>query len=50
MAICPYCKGEVTMKTVEKERYGTGLIKQEILYACPNCKCVLGFSRGRYGG
>ena len=50
MAKCPYCKGRVTLETVEKETKGMGIFKQEILYYCPNCKNVLGISRGKYMG
>jgi len=45
---CPYCKGQVTLNSVEREEKGKGFLKQEIMYICPNCKCILGFSRGKY--
>ena len=48
MAKCPYCKQEVTLKTVEIEKKGVGFFKQEIMYSCPLCKSVIGFSRGNY--
>ncbi len=50
MAKCPSCKGEVTLKTVETETKGAGFLKQEIMYACPHCKSILGFSRGKWTG
>ncbi|MBN1785524.1 MAG: hypothetical protein JW825_00840 [Candidatus Methanofastidiosa archaeon] len=49
MAICPYCKGEISFEEVERDTKGKGFFKQEIMYSCPHCKCVLGFSRGNYG-
>jgi len=45
---CPHCKGEVSLRTVNKEIIGAGFIKQEIMYACPHCRSVLGFSRGKF--
>lgn len=45
---CPHCKGEITLETVNKETKGIGFIKQEIMYSCPNCHSVLGFSRGKF--
>jgi len=48
MAKCPFCKKEVTLKNVDKEVSGFGLFKQETIYSCPNCKSVLGFSRGKW--
>jgi len=45
---CPFCNGEVTLKTVKKETEGQGFLKQEIMYYCPHCYKVLGFSRGKY--
>ena len=45
---CPHCKGEITLNSVLKETKGAGFIKQEIMYACPHCKSVLGFSRGKF--
>ena len=50
MAKCPSCKGEVTFKNIEKEVEGLGFFKQEIIYACPHCKVVLGISRGKWSG
>ncbi len=50
MAKCPYCKEDVTLKSlqrqtqddeVEREVYGT--FKKEVMYACPHCDMVLGF-------
>lgn len=48
MAKCPHCKGEITLQNIEREKLGVGFLKQEILYSCPNCKSVLGFSRGKF--
>ena len=45
---CPFCKGEVTLASVEKETKGKGFLKQEIMYICPHCRAVLGFSRGKF--
>lgn len=51
MPKCPYCKEEITLKSVrkdtdddevERETYGT--IKKEVMYSCPHCEIVLGFS------
>jgi uncharacterized protein with PIN domain len=50
MAKCPYCKGEISFKNIEREKHGVGFLKQEILYACPNCKSILGVSRGKWTG
>jgi hypothetical protein len=50
MAQCPFCKGEITLETVTTETKGLGFIKQEIMYACPHCKSVLGISRGKWSG
>lgn len=49
-AKCPYCKGEVTLGTIKKEKRGVGILKQEIMYVCPNCNSILGFSRGKFTG
>jgi len=48
MAKCPHCKGEVTLNNIETEKKGIGFIKQEIMYICPNCKSILGVSRGKW--
>ena len=42
--------GEVKLEELETETKGTGFWKQEIMYSCPHCKSVLGFSRGKYTG
>ncbi|HPC59614.1 MAG TPA: hypothetical protein PKX23_03065 [Verrucomicrobiota bacterium] len=51
MPKCPYCKKAVTLsektagseaQPVRKEVVGT--VKKEVLYSCPHCECVLGFS------
>ena len=41
---------EVKISEIEKEREGVGIFKQEIMYSCPNCKSILGFSRGKWTG
>ena len=50
MAKCPYCKSDVTLDSVKKEKKGIGIFKQEILYSCPHCNSVLGVSRGKWTG
>lgn len=51
MAKCPHCKKPVTLseqtessdsKPVCKEVLGK--VKKEVMYYCPHCGCVLGFS------
>jgi len=34
----------------EKETKGIGFLKQEIMYVCPNCKSIIGISRGKWSG
>ncbi len=48
MGKCPFCKKKVGLENIEREKKGKGLLKQEIMYYCPHCKAVLGFSRGKY--
>ncbi|MFH1207417.1 MAG: hypothetical protein V1668_02310 [Patescibacteria group bacterium] len=48
MPKCPYCHKEVNFKNVKREKEGVGLLKEEILYYCPHCGAILGFSRGKY--
>jgi len=50
MAICPFCNGTITLDSIEREKKGLGFFKQEMMYSCPHCKKVLGFSRGKYTG
>jgi hypothetical protein len=50
MPKCPFCKEEINLKNIEKEIKGKGFLKQEIMYSCPYCKNVLGFSRGKFMG
>ena len=45
---CPHCKQEITLKDVRKETAGAGFLKQEIMYSCPHCNIIIGFSRGNY--
>ncbi|HNU50729.1 MAG TPA: hypothetical protein PKJ98_07420 [Verrucomicrobiota bacterium] len=51
MAKCPHCKKPVRLgkeaapsdsQPVRKEVAGT--VKKEVMYSCPHCDCVLGFS------
>jgi len=51
MAKCPQCKKLVSLnkragssdsRPVCKEVVGT--VKKEVMYSCPHCDCVLGFS------
>ncbi len=50
MAKCPHCKVDVKLSEIEKEKQGKGFLKQEIMYSCPYCKSILGFSRGKWTG
>ena len=49
MGKCPYCKQIFDLENVIKEVKGIGLFKQEIMYVCPHCQTIVGFSRGNYG-
>jgi len=49
LAICPYCKQEVSLHDVNKESGRVGFFKKEIMYSCPHCENILGFSRCNYG-
>jgi len=49
MAKCPHCKVEVTFDNLKQEKKGMGFLKQEVMYICPHCDCILGVSRGKYG-
>ena len=54
MPKCPHCKESITVKSVQRhqdsdeseevnrEVYGT--FTKEVMYSCPHCDCVLGFS------
>jgi hypothetical protein len=53
MAKCPHCKQPVTIKRTNKEtgelagevhKEVIGLLKKEIMYSCPHCDAILGFS------
>jgi hypothetical protein len=48
MSKCPYCKQEIKIKDVKRETLGAGFLKQEIMYSCPVCDTIIGFSRGNY--
>jgi uncharacterized protein with PIN domain len=47
---CPHCNGTVDFGNVRREVKGKGFLKEEILYYCPHCGAILGFSRGKYMG
>jgi uncharacterized protein with PIN domain len=47
-AKCPYCKENLNLKDIHKETSGMGFLKQEIMYYCPYCLSILGFSRGKF--
>jgi len=47
MGNCPYCKQKVSINDVKTETRGVGS-KREIMYMCPHCESILGFSRSRY--
>jgi phage terminase large subunit GpA-like protein len=52
MTKCPHCKKPVSLSAktassadalpVRKETVGS--VKKEVMYSCPHCDCVLGFS------
>lgn len=53
MAKCPQCKQPVTLEKTKREvatasdevhKDVVGLVKKEIMYSCPHCDSVLGFS------
>jgi len=46
MAICPHCQKTVTLKDSENEvkKEVKGSIKKEVMYSCPHCNKVLGFT------
>jgi hypothetical protein len=48
---CPHCKEPVTVKSVQRHHDGEevdrevyGTLKKEVMYSCPHCDSVLGFS------
>jgi len=47
-AKCPHCKGEVNLVSIVRQTKGVGFVKQEIMYSCPHCQAILGFSRGKF--
>ena len=47
-AKCPFCKGEVDLANINRQIKGAGFVKQEIMYSCPHCQAILGFSRGKF--
>ena len=53
MAKCPQCKQAVTLEKTKREvatapdevhKDVVGIFKKEIMYSCPHCDSVLGFS------
>jgi hypothetical protein len=50
MTKCPFCKEEVTLETVKKDKKGMGILIQETMYSCPHCESILGISRGKWTG
>ncbi|HAL44556.1 MAG: hypothetical protein A2Y12_02695 [Planctomycetes bacterium GWF2_42_9] len=49
MGKCPYCRKDVALESKEREnhqviRYIKGFIKKEVMYVCPHCESILGFS------
>ena len=44
MGNCPYCKQSISLNELKTEKKGTGFIGQEIMYMCPHCEYILGFS------
>ena len=53
MAKCPHCKQAVTLDRAKREvaeapdqvhKDVVGIMKLEIMYSCPHCDSVLGFS------
>ena len=49
MAKCPYCKKEVDFKNIKKEEKGIGFLRQDTIYICPHCECIISIARGKYG-
>jgi len=50
MALCPHCETEVTLKSAKKDKADEvqkdveGLLKKEVMYSCPHCHKILGFT------
>ena len=50
MAKCPYCEGEVTLESAQRQgveevdKEVHGILKKEVMYSCPHCDKVLGFA------
>lgn len=42
MAKCPHCDANVTLENVVREV--RGFAKKEVMYACPECRRILGFA------
>ena len=52
MPKCPHCEGNVTLHAGDKDtlrKEKAGLLKKVVMYSCPHCDKVLGFSFF-YGG
>ena len=45
MGNCPYCKQELLLTDVIIETKAVGYFKKKIMYTCPHCETILGFSR-----
>jgi len=50
MAKCPYCEKEVTLGSTRRDEKNEvqkdveGFMKKEVMYSCPHCDRILGFS------
>jgi len=50
MAKCPHCEKEITLRSAKKDENSEvqkeieGMIKKEVMYSCPYCASILGFS------
>jgi len=42
MAKCPHCDGKIGLDNVR--RSVKGLFRKEVMYSCPHCRSVLGFT------
>jgi len=49
MPKCPHCKKEVTFDNLKMKQKGFGFLRQEAMYICPHCDCIIAISRGKYG-
>jgi len=52
MAKCPHCEKPVTLAQTRRESLESnevhkdvvGVVKKEVMYSCPHCDAILGFS------